>query len=60
MAFTEAEKAVWHRDKREREKEIPRPRSEPITDCIICNQPFGNGEGHWDTDFPICIVCDDD
>jgi len=60
MAFTDAERAEWHRAKREQEAERPRVSQEPLATCVICHQPFGSGEGDWMSDYPICRACDSD
>ena len=61
MSFTEEEKRAWHEAKLKRED---RPeitfRTEPVTECIHCGQPFGYGEGYISDDVSLCDTCDGD
>jgi hypothetical protein len=61
MPFTKEEFETWHQAKLGKEfRPIPKYRPPPVTECIICGNPFGYGEGTVRDDFPICDICDDD
>lgn len=58
MSFTKDEFESWHRVKLERENEpLPVRQVKPVTECVICNQPFGYGEGNVEGDIPMCALC---
>jgi hypothetical protein len=60
MPFTDEEKRLWHEAKRSREwASEPAPqRPAPVTSCIHCGRPFGNGEGIITDEFSLCDMCD--
>jgi hypothetical protein len=61
MPFTAKDFKQWHAAKLRHERK-PRPivRPEPVTECSVCGNPFGYGEGVISDLFPICDICDGD